>query len=134
MLRKIILLMFFLMVAVSLVSAQEAKIRITAPSDKAEVPERPLVEGTIAVPLAKVWVVARPVETSDYWVQPRLSVSTDRTWKVMIYIGRPGNADVGKKFEIMAVANPKEKLQEGDILSGWPEAQWKSEVITVTRK
>ena len=28
--------------------------------------------------------------------------------------------DVGKEFEVMADANPKEKLKEGVILPGWP--------------
>jgi len=135
MLRKIALVIFFLMVAVSHAGAQGPKIQITSPHDKAQVPERPFVEGTIAVPLAKVWVIAHPMDGSAYWVQPRARVSIgDLTWKAKIYIGRPGTLDVGKEFEIMAVANPIRELKEGDVLSGWPEAQWKSEVIKVTRK
>lgn len=135
MLRKIAWVIFFLMVAVSLAGAQQPKIQITSPHDKAQVPERPLVEGTIAVPLAKVWVIARPVDGSAYWVQPRATVNiADLTWQAKIYIGRPGTLDVGKQFEIMAFANPRGTLKEGDVLSGWPEAQWKSEVIKVTRK
>jgi hypothetical protein len=41
---------------------------------------------------------------------------------------------VGKYFEIIAVANPKAALKEGDVLSQWPEAQLRSQVIEVTRK
>lgn len=82
----------------------------------------------------KVWVVIHPMEASDYWVQPSLTVKNDGTWKVMIYVGRPGRIDVGKQFEVMAVANPKVNLKEGDVLSGWPEAEWKSEVIELIRK
>ena len=135
MLRRIAWVIFLLMVSVSLADAQQPKIQITSPHDKAQVPERPLVEGTIAVPLAKVWVVARPVDGSAYWVQPRATVSvTDLTWNAKIYIWRPGSLYVGKQFEIMAVANPRGPVKEGDVLSGWPEAQWKSEVIKVTRK
>ena len=111
-----------------------AILRIIAPLDKAEVPERPLVEGTVSDPNAKVWVIVHPMTVSDYWVQPSVAVKEDGTWKVMIYTGRPGSIDVGKQFEIMAVANPKVKLSDGDILSGWPEAQWKSQVIELIRK
>ncbi len=46
----------------------------------------------------------------------------------------PGGADVGKLFEIMAVADPKKKLNVGDVLKDWPEAKAKSRVIDVTRK
>ena len=115
-------------------AAPKAKLRITAPVDKAQVPERPLVEGRVADPNAKVWVIVHPMEVSDYWIQPSVSVNKNGAWQVIIYIGRPGSIDVGKHFEIMAFANPKVKLSEGTILGGWPEAQWKSEVITVTRK
>lgn len=114
--------------------APKANLRITMPADQARVPERPLVEGTVADPKAKVRVIVHPMEVSDYWVQPSVSVRKDGTWKVMIYIGRPGGLDVGKRFEVMAVANPKLPLKEGNVLSGWPDAQWKSQVIEVTRK
>ncbi len=41
---------------------------------------------------------------------------------------------MGKLFEIMAVADPKKKLNVGDVLKDWPEAKAKSRVIDVTRK
>lgn len=37
-------------------------------------------------------------------------------------------------FEIMAVANPKNSLKEGDKLKEWPEAKWRSQVIEAIRK
>lgn len=114
--------------------ALEAMISITEPKDGDSVPERPYVKGTVTDPNAKVWVIVHPMEVSDYWVQPSLTVKGDGTWKAKIFIGRPGRIDVGKQFEIMAVANPKVRLSEGKVLSGWPEAQWKSQVIEVTRK
>lgn len=110
------------------------KLTITAPPDKTQVPGRPFVEGRVADPNAKVWVIVHPMEVGDYWVQPSVTVKDTGTWKVMIHIGGPGNIDVGKQFEIMAVANPKVELNEGKVLKGWPQAQWKSEVIEVTRK
>jgi hypothetical protein len=75
-----------------------------------------------------------PMAVADYWVQQQITVRGDGTWRVIIHIGRPGTIDVGKYFEIMAVANPKIKLKEGNILKEWPAAQAKSQVIEVIRK
>lgn len=133
--RKTVTLLVLFIGTVSVVSCQnEVSIRITKPKDGSSVPERPYVKGRVADPDAEVWVIVHPMEVSDYWVQPNVTVKRNGTWKVKIHIGRPGNADVGKQFEIVAVANPQERLKEGKILSGWPEAQWKSQVIEVTRK
>lgn len=134
MLRKLFLIAIFLVIAISGVYGQQLNLRIKSPLDKSKVPERPYVEGTVTNFNAKVWVIVHPMEGSDYWVQPSISVKEDGSWKVKIYIGRPGSDDVGKQFEIMAVANPKDNLKEGDVLSGWPDAQTKSQVIEVTRK
>ncbi len=109
-------------------------INITEPTEGPAVPRRPFVKGTVSDPNAKVWVIVHPMETGNYWVQPSLTPKKDGTWKVMIYIGRPGTEDVGKHFEIMAVANPEKKLKEGDVLSGYPEAKGKTQVIELTRK
>jgi hypothetical protein len=114
--------------------AESRKIWITEPKDRGTVPERPYVEGKVSDPNAEVWLVVHPMEVADYWVQPRLTVRRDGTWRVSIYIGRPGNADVGKHFEIMAIANPKRPLKEGDVLKFWPDAEMKSEVVEVVRK
>jgi hypothetical protein len=53
---------------------------------------------------------------------------------VSTYVGRPGNVDVGKQFEIMAIANPKRPLKEGELLSFWPDAESRSEPVKVTRR
>jgi hypothetical protein len=109
-------------------------LSITAPADNEQVVELPFVEGTVSDSTAKVWVIVHPMEVAGFWVQPAVTVREGGKWKVQIHIGRPGNVDVGKHFEIMAVANPKNSLKEGDILKGWAEAQWKSQVIEVIRK
>ncbi|OGW75357.1 MAG: hypothetical protein A2Z72_06960 [Omnitrophica bacterium RBG_13_46_9] len=134
MLRKIALSVVLFMMTMSAASGQEVNLRITAPLDKSQVPERPFIEGTVTDPNAKVWVIVHPMEVSDYWVQPAINVKEDGTWKVMIYIGRPGTIDIDKQFEIMAVANPEVRLSEGNVLGAWPEAQWKSQLIEVTRR
>jgi hypothetical protein len=109
-------------------------LRITAPEEGAAVPERPFVKGRIKSLHAKVWVVVHPMEVSDYWVQQPVTVGEDGAWEVQIHVGQPGPDDVGKRFEIRALANPKSTLRQGDTLGGWPDARWYSQVVRVTRE
>ena len=114
--------------------SNELSIQITAPGDNASVDWRPTVQGTVSDPNATVWVVVHPVNTGGYWVQPSVGVDGDGKWRVQIYVGRAPDADVDVHFEIMAVAQPKANLKEGDVLSAWPTAEAKSQVIAVIRK
>jgi hypothetical protein len=135
--RKIIMplvVLFYIFSVLHLAAAQGENITIKSPSDGASVPERPIVEGVVMDKTAQVWVIVHPMETSDYWVQPKVTVRKEGLWRVQVYIGRPGNIDVGKHFEMMSVANPKQMLREGKVLGTWPEAQSQSEVIEVIRK
>lgn len=131
---------FVLVVALAVVPAgygQEnaLKVRIDSPADGAEVvSDRQLVQGLVTDPGAEVWVVVHPTEVSDYWVQPRVTVRSAGSWKVSIYVGRPGNVDSGKLFEVRAVARPKIELQEGVVLDKWPEAEAISEVVELKRR
>ncbi|MEW6571972.1 MAG: hypothetical protein AB1390_12540 [Nitrospirota bacterium] len=95
---------------------------------------RPLVEGRVTDPKAEVWVIVHPVGLSSYWIQPSVTVRRDGTWRVPVYIGRAGDIDIGKEFEIMAIAEPKERLTEGQVFSEWPKAKWRSDIITVVRR
>ncbi len=115
-------------------SAQAQNITIRYPSDGASVPELPIIEGSVSDNTAQVWVIVHPMETADYWVQPKTSVRRTGLWRVQVHIGRPGNIDVGKHFEIAAVANPAQSLREGLVLGTWPRAQWQSDVIEVKRR
>jgi hypothetical protein len=93
------------------------------------------VQGKVSDPDAKVWVIVHPLEVSDYWVQAKPSVSEDGTWRVKVYVGRPGPDDVGKSFEILALANPQSELREGKLSGGdWPKARAESKLITVIRR
>jgi len=133
--RKIVLPIVLLAVTVLIAGEEQLNVRITVPADKSQVTEQPSIEGTVSDANVTVWVVVHPMETSGYWVQPSVNVTKkDGSWKVMIYVGRSGKVDVGKQFEIMAFANPKGSLKEGDMLENWPEAQAKSQVIEVTRR
>jgi hypothetical protein len=112
---------------------REGGIWLTTPPDRATVPHRPLIEGRISDPGAQVCVVIHPMEVSDYWVQPPVSVREDGSWRVQVFIGRPGMIDVGKSFELMAFGNPRWRLSEADVLDWWPEAEWHSQLIEVVR-
>jgi hypothetical protein len=113
---------------------KHTRVVIAAPTDKSEVPERPVVEGSVSDNSARVWVIVHPMEVPDYWVQPSVSVDPGGTWRVMIHVGRPGNDDVGKQYEILAVTDPKQALKDGTVLDGWPRARARSQIVNVTRR
>lgn len=110
------------------------QVGITAPVDNSKVLDRPYIGGTVSDASADVWVVVHSTGTSEFWTQPRPTMKPDGTWVVQAYIGRSGNVDVGKRFEIIAVANPEESLGEGLSSKGWPRAQSRSQVVEVTRR
>ena len=110
------------------------KIILTAPCDGTRVNQRDFAEGIISDPNAHVVVVVHTMEVADFWVQPSVTVREGGKWKVLCYFGEPGPQHSGKHYEVMALVNPKEKLREGQLLSGWPEAESKSQVIEVVRQ
>jgi hypothetical protein len=118
----------------ALPNAEQIKVWITQPKNRDAIPERPYVEGKVSNANSTVWVIVHPMEVADFWVQPQFTVNRDGTWMVSIYVGRPGNLDAGKRYEIMAIANPKRPLKEGDVMRYWPDAESKSEVVQVIRK
>jgi hypothetical protein len=124
-------------VCLSLVSEaqQNAKLKVIEPNDEARVQRRLEVKGTLENPKDKdqVWVIVRPLEAGQFWVQPKISIRGEGKWSVDVYIGRSGSVDEGKSFEIRAVLNPKEPLKDGDILGDWPDAEAQSQVVGVTR-
>lgn len=95
---------------------------------------RPYIEGRVKDTKAEVWIIIHPVGLSSYWVQPPITVRRDGTWQIQVYIGRAGYIDIGKHFEIIAIADPKNKLTEGRILSRWPKARWQSNLLSVIRE
>jgi hypothetical protein len=132
--RELLALLVTTALTVGYATAGQLRLRITKPEPGAAVVERPFVEGTVSDPNAEVWVIVHPMEMSEFWVQPAVTVKEDGTWKVQIYIGRSGGSDVGKYFEIMAVASPRTTLKEGKLeRPGWPKGEAKSQVVEVTR-
>ena len=128
------LLLLLLTFVITEATAREVSVSITSPSHGASMPERPTIEGKVADPQLHVWVVVHPMDLSDYWVQPPVTVRSDGSWKVSIYIGRPGAVDVGKRFEVRAFVGTRPELREGAVLHDWPEAEARSDVLELVRK
>ena len=114
-------------------AAEQLTISLTAPKKGVGVTHRHEVSGKVSDSKADVWVVVRPVEQSDFWVQPPVTVDNDGTWKVTVYFGEAGSAHVGKRFEVRAFANPTGKISEGKSAQ-WPKAAARSNVVEVVRK
>jgi hypothetical protein len=128
-------LLLFLLLGLAPSCRRGIEVRISSPADDATVPEQPVIQGTVADARAAVWVVVYSFEVpDDYWVQPQATVKADGTWTAEIYVGDSGAENVGKQFLIMAVANPQQPLQSGDVLEGWPPAAAQSNILEVTRK
>jgi len=110
------------------------KVEITSPQHGSSVPERLRIQGTTSFGRSAPWVIVHPRGQPECWVQPPTDVDSSGSWSGDIYIGRTGNADVGKEFDILAVINPRTSLATGQVLKGWPKAQEASRVIRVRRK
>lgn len=109
-------------------------LEIRFPRDGSEVSAQFYVEGVTPDTTGNLWVIIHPIATAIYQVQPKVTVWRDGTWRVKIPIDKTGGISAGKPFEIMAVVNPTVPLKEGDVLTGWPEAQWRSQVVEVIKK
>ena len=114
-------------------TAGSATIRITSPESGACVQRISFVSGVVRPRKAEVAVIVHPMATAQYWVQRRVSVRNDGTWKVQAYFGTDDVCDAGEHFEIVAVAAPRSVLSEADILAGWPNAKARSDVVEVVR-
>ena len=110
------------------------KVKITEPAEGTKINGRQTVKGQVQKGYDDVWVIVHPIDTSSYWVQPSISIRKDGKWSITAYFGRSGNIDVGKSFEIMAVLNPQKKLKEGEYFDKWPDAEFRSDIITVVRQ
>lgn len=107
-------------------------IAITRPSDGDVVEWQPIVEGKATASSSSVWVVVRPYEQREYWVQPPGVVDGEGKWSVQVYIGNKN--DYGMRAQIRAVSDPVKDLEEGDMFLTWPSGKWKSEIVNVTRQ
>jgi len=109
-------------------------VRIYYPLNRASVPRNTFIAGEVSDSSFSVWVIVHPM-ASNYWAF-EAQVEQDGKWRTDVTIGREppeGNADVGKEYQIMAIANPKIHLKEGEYHS-WIDAEYKSDTITVIRQ
>ena len=123
-----------LLTTTEIVGAQDLQIQISVPEDGSRVIHRPDVAGMVSDPLAEIWVIVRPRDTSEFWVQPPVTIQDDGSWINKIYIGNPGSDEIGMDFEIRAFANPTTELREGLRLPNWPRGEARSPVVTVVRR
>ncbi len=108
-------------------------LSISSPGTEDKVGQELLMKGT-APAGQRVWLIVHPQGTPDYWIQPSASANGEGQWKNIVYIGRSGQGDVGLRYEIRAVAEPKTPLIAGKVLKAWPEALLQSDILKVTRK
>jgi hypothetical protein len=71
--------------------------------------------------------------TSDYWVQPPISINKKGGWTTEAYFGQSESVDSGAKFEVQAFAGVTSPLAIGKM-PDWPKAAASSDLVVVTRK
>lgn len=120
-------------VAATSIAQPPLSVHISSPATGASVEHRQEVSGTVSDPDAEVWLVVRPKDTSEFWVQPPITTKEDGSWSVVPYFGRSPSQDARKVFELRAFANPTTPLKEGKA-ANWPTAQGKSNVVEVVRR
>lgn len=92
------------------VRVNPVNIAIIEPKDMTQIEgNRYLVKGTMSDSNAKVFVVVRPLESSDYWVQDPPTIDGNGNWQVNAYFGER-NAVIGEKHEIIALATQENFL------------------------
>jgi hypothetical protein len=111
----------------------QLQVRIQAPTNGAVVEYRQEVSGILSDREGSVWLVIHPLATSEFWIQPPITVREDGSWKVIPYFGRSPSLDGGARFELRAFAKPEAALKEGKV-SAWPVAAASSNVVEVVRK
>jgi len=117
------------------------QIKIDAPQEGEKIDGyRYVVKGTVNDPNAGVYVVVRPLEPLDYWVQERPTVDATGNWQVNAYFGER-SAGVGEGYEVIALATRENflvTLVTGNFLrvgktNSIPDNTNRSNLATVTR-
>ena len=88
--------------------------------------------GKVSKSDAKVWIIVHPIDSAVFWVQPQASV-TDKKWTGHARFGEAISAQNYKQFEVKAIANPAESLEEGMQKYEWPAADFSSQDLLVKR-
>ena len=108
-------------------------VSILGPAPGAHVLRECRVVGSVRPKSAHVCVVVHPRETGEYWPQGSARVRGDGSFEASVFIGSNATDQVGREFELMAVANPAHILDGTPFLDSWPEGQAKSAIVRVRR-
>ncbi len=107
-------------------------LTIYSPFDGQTVPRQVVIEGK-AMHADTVWVVIRPIGNPMRWVQTPMKVGKNGRWKGVVYVGDPGDGDVGWPNQIRAFVRPVDPLKFDDVLYEWPKAERSSGMLYVIR-
>ena len=114
------------------VRAQGLSVSIESPEQYAEIGLSELVRGTVSDPSARPFVLLHPMSTDLWWVQRAPAPpNSDGEWATLCYFGTESQG-IGDHFQIVALV-PVGELEEGMVLQDLPEAQARSDVVTVRR-
>jgi len=136
-----IILAIFFWASLRSIKVSPIHLTIDEPKDASEIEEyRYLVKGTVSDVNSKVYVVVRPFETLDYWVQEPPTVDAYGNWQVYAYFGEKG-IGIGDKYEVIALATDENFLvtrASGNYLqlgktNSIPTNTNRSNFVTVTR-
>ena len=112
----LVLLMMVLVVSARLLAkyAPSLEVRyvdvtITDPEDEAIVTQRYAVKGTVSDPTARIYVLVRPMDRNDYYVQPIPVIKEDNSWEVLAGFGTE-ELGLGIRYQAIAFATLDELL------------------------
>lgn len=128
----VLLTVWFSTIAV-IPAAWAADVRIDRPFNRANVGHQVQVQGQVKTSFREVWVVVYSREERSYVVQGRVDARS-QSWRMNVQIGRPGPRDASRTFQILAIADPRDRLSPGKRLSGWPRGAAQSNLVEVTRQ
>jgi hypothetical protein len=123
------------------VKVKPIQLAIAAPQDGLKIDGyRYLVKGAASDSNARVYVLVRPLETLDYWVQEQPTIDATGNWQVNAYLGEK-KTGIGQDYEIMALATNENwlvTLMTGNLLQvgktkSIPSNTSRSNLATVTR-
>lgn len=103
---------------------------IEHPTDSSSVKSMFDVQGTTRRVHADLWVIVHPVSTPFYRVASKAQVLWNGSWTAQVCddtLRTMGSTSI----KVMALSLPEIELLAGQVLSGWPEAQIKSDVVTL---
>lgn len=116
----------------------QGELTIQYPKPGQVVPRLLPVRGTV-INADTVWLIVRPDNTEEYYVQLPAPVAADGTWRRTVTIGMQNTRTAGYSFDIRAFVSPQYPYRLIDTLAdclvtSWPEnARFSTKAIRVVR-